>query len=77
MLASSLPPGHKAAITHEGIVRAQHSNPFCKEMASHLKKGEGVAKIRLSKFFTNKAGFLCRKAHPDGFERIVKLTTLR
>ena len=72
-----LPPASKAAITHDEIVLAQHPDPFCKEIASHLKKGEGMAQIRLSKFFMDKEGVHCRKAHLDGVEQIVVPTTLR
>ncbi|CDF33132.1 unnamed protein product [Chondrus crispus] len=59
------------------MVLAQRSEPFCKEIASHLKKGEGVAQTRLSKFFMNKERVLCRKAHLDGVEQIFVPTTLR
>ena len=34
------PTASKTAITHDEIVRARHSDPFCKEIASHLEKGE-------------------------------------
>ena len=53
-------------ITHEEFPREQHSDPFCKEVASRLEKGEASAELRPSRFFMNREGLLCRKAHLDG-----------
>ena len=46
-------------------------------MASRLAKEEGSAQLRLSRFFINTEGLICRKAHLDGVEQIVVPTTLR
>ena len=71
------PPASKAALTHDDFSREQLSDPLCKEVASRLAKGEGSAQLRLSRFFINAEGLICRKAHLDGVEQIVVPTTLR
>lgn len=69
------PPASRDAITHQDVSREQHSDPFCKEVTFRLEKGE-FAELRQSRFFVNRKGLICRKAHLDGIEHIVVPTAL-
>ena len=71
------PPASKPTITHDEVARAQHSDPFSKEIASNLEKGVGLAQIWFSRFSMNKEGLICRKTHLDRVGQIVIPTTLR
>ena len=70
-------PASMAAITHKEFSHEQHSDPFCKEVTSRLERGEEPAELRRSRFFVNREGLVCRKAHLDGAEQIVVPTALR